>query len=101
MRIEVVGRSMQATDPIREYAHKRCAKMERHLDLIQQITFTIEKESLAKEMFKVEVVVDVEHHSNFVAHDTGHDLYGLIDSVTDKAARQLADFKEKLKLNNR
>lgn len=101
MRIEVVGRSVQATDPIREYAVKRCAKLERHLDLVQQITYTIEKESPAKEVFKVEVVVDVEHHANFVAHDTGHDLYALIDSVTDKAARQLADFKEKLKLNNR
>ncbi|GJM18258.1 MAG: hypothetical protein DHS20C14_04710 [Phycisphaeraceae bacterium] len=101
MRIEVVGRNIDVTDPIREYAEKRCEKLERYLDMVQQITYTIEKESAAKEVFKAELVVDVEHHANFVSHDTGHDMYALLDSVTDKAARQLTDFKERLKLNKR
>lgn len=101
MRIEVVGRNIEVTDPIREYAEKRSKKLERYLDMVQQITYTIEKESASKEVFKAELVVDVEHHANFVSRDHGPDMYAIIDSVTDKTARQLTDFKERLKLNNR
>lgn len=101
MRIEVVGRNIDVTDPIRQYAEKRFEKLVRYLDTVQLITCTIEKESAAKEVFKAELVVDVEHHANFVSRDEGHDMYALIDSVTDKTVRQLTDFKEKLKLNNR
>ncbi|MEZ6319295.1 MAG: ribosome-associated translation inhibitor RaiA [Phycisphaerales bacterium] len=101
MRIDVVGRKLTISDRVREHAEKRCEKLERHLDTIQQITFTVDHDGAAKPAYAVELVVDVEHHPNFVAHDKGDDLFAVIDSVSDKAARQLHDFKEKLKLNNR
>lgn len=101
MRIDVVGRQIEVTDPIRQYAEKRSGKLERYLDMVQQITYTIDKEAPSKEAFKAELVIDVEHHENFVASDTGHDIYALIDSVTDKAARQLTDFKQRLKMDHR
>ena len=48
-----------------------------------------------------ELVVDVEKHDNFVAHARDEDLYAAIDLVIDKAARQLTDFKERLKMGKR
>lgn len=101
MRINVVGRHIEVTDAIREHAEQKGAKLERYLDLIQEITFTIEQEVASKDIFRVEAVVDVEHHNDFVAHAEGSDIYRLVDEVVHKATRQLTDFKEKLKLGNR
>jgi ribosomal subunit interface protein len=101
MRIDVVGRSVPVTDTLRQHAEKRSQKLERYLDMVQQITYTLDQASPSKQIFSVELVVDVEHHPNFVAKAEGTDLYGVIDQATDKAARQLHDFKEKLKLEKR
>ncbi len=100
MRIDVVGRHIEVTDPIREHAETKGAKLTKFYDRIQQITFTI-FEADHKGDHKVEVVVDVEHHDDFVSHATGDDLYGAIDQATQKATRQLTDFKEKFKLGKR
>jgi putative sigma-54 modulation protein len=100
MRIDVVGRHIEVTDPIREHAEGKGQKLVKFYDRIQQITYTL-FEADQKGEFKVELVVDVEHHDDFVSHATGQDLYGAIDQVTQKASRQLTDFKEKLKLGNR
>ncbi len=101
MRINVEGRHLNVTDPIREHAETKGDKLTRYLDMIQQITFTIGQEVAAKEVFQVELVVDVEHHHDFISRAEGGDLYALIDEVSHKATRQLTDFKEKLKLGNR
>ncbi len=100
MRIDVVGRHIEVTDAIREHAEGKGAKLVKYFDRIQQITFTVFDPDNKGE-FKVEVVVDVEHHDDFVSHATGNDLYGTIDQATQKASRQLTDYKEKLKLGHR
>ncbi len=100
MRIDVVGRHIQITDPIREHAESKGSKLVKYFDKVQQITFTIFDPD-TKGDFKVEVVVDVEHHDDFVSHAVGDDLYGTIDMATQKVSRQLTDYKEKLKLGHR
>ena len=100
MRIDVVGRHIEVTDPIREHAEGKAQKLLKFYDRILQITYTLFEADHTGE-HKVELVVDVEHHDDFVSHATGKDLYGTIDQVTQKATRQLVDFKEKLKLGNR
>ena len=100
MRIDVIGRHIEITDPIREHAETKGEKLIKYYDRILQITYTI-FEADSKGEHKVELVVDVEHHDDFVAHASGDDLYGTIDQVSQKATRQLTDFKEKFKLGNR
>ena len=101
MRIDVVGRHMDITDTIREHAEKKGEKLTRYFDRTQQVTFTISKGDGKPEAFNVECVVDVEYHPAFVASEKGADLYAVIDETVQKAGRQLTDFKEKLKLENR
>ena len=102
MRIDVVGRHIEVTDAIREHADTKLSKLPRYFDGTQQITLTISKQSShGRDEFETELVVDVEKHDNFVSRVRGDDLYGLIDQVTQKATRQLTDFKEKLKLGHR
>jgi len=100
MRIEVIGRQFQITDAIREYAEKKSGRLTRYLDTVQLITWTISKQSSSPDEYRAEIVIDVEKHAEFVSKATGGDLYASIDAASDKASRQLTDFKEKLKLGN-
>src|SRR5688500_5797208 len=102
MRIEVIVRNLEVTEAIRQHAESKAAKLPRYYDHIQQITFRMAREDHQhKGSFGVEVVVDVEKHDDFVAHASHEDLYAAIDLAVQKSARQLTDFKEKLKLGKR
>jgi putative sigma-54 modulation protein len=97
MRIDVVGKHLEITPAIREYAEAKCAKLPKVFDGTQQIRVVLESPAGRKNEFNVEIVVDVEKHEDFVSHASGSDLYGCIDDCIDKSQRQLRDFKEILK----
>lgn len=96
MRIDVVGKHMEVTGPIRAYAEQKAAKLLKHFDGVQLITFRVEQDP-HKRGFHCEVVADVEKHDDFVGHGHHEDLYAAIDETVDKVVRQLTTFKEKLK----
>lgn len=102
MRIDVVGRNLEITPAIREYAESKAQKLPRYFDGVQLTTITVSKEDHKTHgNFGIEFVVDVEKHSSFVAKAKHADLYTAIDQAESKAKRQLHDFKEKLKQGNR
>jgi putative sigma-54 modulation protein len=102
MRTDVVGRNLEITDAIRQHAEAKAQKLPKYFDRIQQITFRLGRvDHQHRPRFDVEVVVDVEHHDDFVAHATDEDLYAAIDAAVAKSSRQLSDFKERLKLEKR
>ena len=101
MRINVVGLHMEVTDAIRNHAETKAKKLEKFNDLVQQIDFKFWKENTAKELYTVELAIDVVNHPDFIAKSDGHDLYLVIDDAVAKAARQLNDHREKLKLEHR
>jgi putative sigma-54 modulation protein len=98
MRIEVIGKGMDVTDAIREYAEQKVDKLPRYYDGVQEIEVVLETN---KAVFLVEIKVESEKHDTFVAKMEGEDVYGCIDTATDKMQRQLRDFKEKLKNSKR
>lgn len=100
MRIDVIGRHLDITEAIRTFAADKAGKLPKHYDGVQQITLRLEQDARHKG-FAVEVVVDVQKHDDFVANAKGEDLYACIDQAVDKAARQLTDFKERLKQGKR
>lgn len=97
MRINVIGRHFEITEPIRIHAESKAAKLESYKDILQQIDILIWKENDAIEDYTVEITVDVERHEDFIAKTNGPDLYNTIDEVVHKADRQLRDHREKLK----
>ena len=97
MRIDVVGRHMEITDAIREYAESKVERLVKIFDGTQSIRVVIEQEKHAE--FAAEILVDVVKHEDFVSHGKGNDLYAVIDQAADRALRQLRDYKEKLRLH--
>lgn len=102
MRLNVVGRNFELTDAIRQHAEGKASKLTRYLDSIQQMNVTIWREDHHKTpTFKAELVVDVEHHDDFVFRADGEDVYAIIDDVVHKGQRHLTDFKARLKDDKR
>ena len=95
MMFRISGRHMDVTEAIHEYAQKKSARLHRYFDRIQSIEGVIGKHDTRA--FEVELIVDVEHASPFIAKDVHDDIYQAIDAVVDKLERQLTDHKEKLR----
>lgn len=102
MRLNVVGRNIEVTEAIRQHAESKASKLVKYLDTIQQMNVTIWREDHHHTpTFQAELVVDVEHHDDFVFHSQGGDVYGLIDDVVHKGQRHLAEFKSRVKDDKR
>lgn len=98
MRIDVIGKGLDVTDALRTYAQGKTSKLTKYFERAQQISVSlIKKKKEHHDVFEAELVVDVEHHDDFVSHATADDLYAAIDLVAEKGERQLRDFKEQLK----
>jgi putative sigma-54 modulation protein len=97
MRINIVGRQFEITDPIRLHIEKKAEKLSSYKGFVQLVDFLVWKESPTKEQYAVEVVVDVERREDFIAKAEGPDVYDAVDVVIAKVDRQLHDHREKLK----
>lgn len=97
MRIDVIGKHMEITEAIQKYAEGKVQKLTKYFDGTQQIRVYLESPAGKTKEFEVEVVVDVVKHDDFISRAKGPDLYACIDDCVEKSARQLRDFKEKLR----
>ncbi|MFG0327075.1 MAG: ribosome hibernation-promoting factor, HPF/YfiA family [Phycisphaerales bacterium JB037] len=102
MRIDVVGKHMEVTDPIREYAEQKAAKLVKFFDGVQEITIHLTADTHHQTgSYDVEFVIAVVKHDDFVAKAQDEDIYKAIDAAVAKSTRQLTDFKEKLRESKR
>jgi putative sigma-54 modulation protein len=98
MRIDVIGRNIDVTDAIKQYAETKAGKLPKYFDGLQAVTVTISKRNHDHSVeIEAELVLDVEKHEDFVSRAVGKDAYAAIDLVSEKGERQLRDFKEILK----
>jgi putative sigma-54 modulation protein len=97
MRIDVVGKHIEVTPAIQDYAAKKADKLTKLFDGMLQIKVLVESPQGRKGEFHAEVVASAVKHDDFVGNATGPDLYGAIDAAIDKAGRQIRDFKDKLR----
>ena len=97
MRVEVTGRHLDVTPAIESYVESKCEKLTRYFNGVQEIDVLVEKVNHAADSFWVEIRVEAVKHDTFVSKAEGADLHKCIDACVDKMARQLTDFKEKLR----
>lgn len=95
MRIDVIGRDVHITDDVRQHAEHKGEKLPKYFDGTQLVTFTIMKKDSVN--YTAECLVDVEGHEDFIAKADDPNIKAAIDSVVQKATRQIKDFKEQLK----
>ena len=100
MRIEITGRRLEVTPPIREYTLGKCEKLPRFFNGVQEIEVVLSQEAHNQE-FEVEIRVDVPKHDDFVAKSRGSNIYECIDATVSKVTRQLTEFKDRLRKTKR
>lgn len=94
MHVTISARHMDLTEPIRAYVERKMAKLPHFFDRLQEIRVVIER---IPNGYHVEVMSDVEHHRDFVANSRHRDLYACVDLVTDRAVRQLHEWKDRIR----
>lgn len=83
---------MDVTAPLKAYAEQKASKLTRFFDRIQEIEVIFDN---AKQSMRVEMIVNAEHHSTFIAHFDHEDAYAGVDGCMDKLERQLSEHKKK------
>jgi putative sigma-54 modulation protein len=94
MHITISAKHMELTQPIREYIELKMSKLPHFFNRLQEIRVIIER---VPHGYHVEVVSDVEHHKDFVANSEHRDLYACVDVVSDRAVRQLHEWKDRIR----
>jgi putative sigma-54 modulation protein len=96
MDIRISGRHVEVTPAIKTYATDKVSKLPRYFDRVTHMDVVLDK--VDNHTYDVEIIVEAEHTTKFVAHEKGPDLYAGIDTAVDKLERQLTDHKEKLRI---
>lgn len=91
-RFEIVGRNIQVTDAIRNYAIEKLEKIERFHTHILDLRMTIE----AQKMSHVVTLVLQFHHFKIKVHADTTDMYASIDLAIDKLQNQLRRWKDRI-----
>ena len=92
MQLNVSGHHIEITDSLRTYVESKIEKIERHFDLVTDVSCILTVEKLRH---KAEATVKV-NGGTIYADTTEEDMYAAIDSLADKLDRQVRKYKEKL-----
>lgn len=98
MNIIISGQHLKMTDAIKEYATKKCQKVEKYLENINEINvmLSVEKTKSEGELFKADATAYAAGKTIRV-ESIDKDLYAAMDDMADRLERQIRKYKEKMK----
>jgi putative sigma-54 modulation protein len=96
MQLQVSGRNLDVTAPIREYAERKLARIERHLteDTRVDLELAIERNRSISANQHAELTVWTRGPV-LRAHEYAEDMYAAIDLAVDKLDRQVRRYRER------
>ncbi|MEE2907316.1 MAG: ribosome-associated translation inhibitor RaiA [Planctomycetota bacterium] len=94
MQINVTNRHGSIPEVMDTYARTKAERLTKYFDRIESIEIIFDH---TKSEHEVELIVNVEHSGDIVAHASGEDLRSTIDQCMDRASRQISDHKSKLR----
>ncbi len=96
MQLQVSGRNLDVTEPIREYAARKLARIERHLteETRVDLELAIERNRSISANQCAELTVWTKGPV-LRAHESAADMYAAIDLAVDKLDRQVRRYRER------
>ena len=91
MQLNVSGHHIEVTQSLREYVESKIEKIERHFDLVSDVSCILTVEKLRH---KAEATAKVNGGTIYV-DNTEEDMYAAIDGLVDKLDRRVRKYKEK------
>ena len=92
MQINLTGRHVEITEPLRDYVNNKFGKLERHFEHINNVHVILSVE-------KLQQIAEATLHLNggeIFATSEHEDMYAAIDTLIDKLDRQVIKHKEKM-----
>jgi putative sigma-54 modulation protein len=96
--IRVTGRHVSVTEAMKEYCRRKVATL--HLDYPKIIEVQVILD-VQKYRHQAEVILHCSNHITIEARSESNDMYGSIDQVVDRVARQMRKCKTRLMRNHR
>ena len=96
MRIDVHGRNLDVTEPLREHVARRMTRLERFFtrDCSCDVELSVERNPRIAEAQVVEATITTGGQVVRIRHRAA-DMYAAIDGMSDRLRRQLADIRER------
>jgi putative sigma-54 modulation protein len=96
-KIEILARNMRLTDNTREYVEKKAAKLERHLQDIDEVRVELSHEKTARSANDRQVSQITLRGKGFIlrTEERSDDLHTSFDAALDKMQRQVERYKGK------
>ncbi len=91
MKVNITGRHIEITPPLRQYTIEKLDRLSRHFDRIINIDIILEVQKL-DQIVKANLFVP---GGQFNADAKSDDMYSAIDLLIDKLDRQIRDHKER------
>ena len=97
--LEIFGREFDVTDHMREYVTKKVAKLDRHLDTIDDIRVDLAFVKAARSAADRYVAQTTVRGKGFIlrSEERSDDIRTALDAAMEKLSRQIARFKDKRK----
>jgi putative sigma-54 modulation protein len=92
MQLNVSGHHVEVTESLRGYVESKIEKIERHFDLVSDVSCILTVEKLRH---KAEATVNM-NGGTIYADNTEEDMYAAIDGLVDILERRVRKYKEKL-----
>lgn len=92
--ITICAKHMELTEALTNYIKSKVGKLPRFFNGLQQLAVTIERAPIG---YHVEIRSDVERHKDFVCNYRHRDLYACVDLAVDRGARQLSNYKDRIR----
>ena len=96
-KLEIVARNMRLTDHLKEYIEKKAAKLERHLQEIDEIRVEVSHVKSARSATDRQVAQMTVHGRGFIlrTEERADDIHAAFDTALDKMQRQVERYKGK------
>lgn len=96
-KIEIQARNMRLTDNTRDYVEKKAAKLERHLQEIDEIHIELSHEKSARQASDRQVAQMTVRGKGFMlrTEERADDLHAAFDAAMEKMQRQVDRYKGK------
>ena len=98
MKININGKNLKLTDPLKNYVEEKIHKLDRYLVGIEPVNIDVELHSSQKSKGQPRKTVEVTlkmPEAIIRSTETNEDMYGAIDIVQEKVERKIRDYKEK------
>lgn len=96
-KTEIVARNMRLTDNLKDYIEKKAAKLERHLQEIEEIRVEVSHVKTARNAMDRHVAQLTLHGKGFIlrTEERADDIHAAFDTALDKMQRQVERYKGK------